>query len=73
MNPTSDILERIYQSSKQHPNGVFTRLYRCLLREDIYYMEYQKLYDNKGSITKGTDNDTADGFGADYVNELRGE
>lgn len=37
MNPTSDILERITESSKQHPDGVFTRLYRYLLREDIYY------------------------------------
>lgn len=70
MNPTSNILERIYQNSKQHPNGVFTRLYRYLLREDIYFMAYQKLYANKGSVTKGSDNDTADGFGKDYVNEL---
>ena len=67
MNPTSEILERIYNSSKEHPDGVFTRLYRYLLREDIYFMAYQKLYANKGSVTKGTDNDTADGFGVDYV------
>ena len=70
MNPTSDILERIYNSSKKHPDGVFTRLYRYLLREDIYFMAYQKLYANKGSVTKGSDNDTADGFGVDYVNCL---
>lgn len=70
MKPTSDILERIYQSSKQHSNGVFTKLYRYLLREDIYLMAYQNLYANKGSTTKGTDNDTADGFGMDYVKEL---
>ena len=56
MNPTSEILERIYNSSKDHPDGVFTRLYRYLLREDIYFMAYQKLYANKGSVTKGTDN-----------------
>lgn len=70
MNPTSEILERIHKSSKAHNNGVFTRLYRYLLREDIYFMAYQKLYANKGSTTRGVDNDTADGFGVDYVNEL---
>lgn len=70
MKPTSDILERIYKSSEMHINGVFTRLYRYLLREDIYFTAYQKLYANKGSVTKGVDNDTADGFGVDYVREL---
>lgn len=70
MKPTSDILERIYKSSELHPSGVFTRLYRYLLREDIYFTAYQKLYANRGSVTKGVDNDTADGFGVDYVKEL---
>ena len=67
MNPTSEVLERINRSSKQHRDGVFTRLYRYLLREDIYYAAYQKLYSNKGSVTKGVDDDTADGFGDEYV------
>ena len=33
MKPTSEILERIAKSSKEHKDGVFTRLYRYLLRE----------------------------------------
>lgn len=70
MKPTSDILERINKSSKEHGDGVFTRLYRYLLREDIYYAAYQKLYANKGAMTPGTDGDTADGFGAVYVHTL---
>ena len=42
MKPTSEILERIAKrSSKEHKDGVFTRLYRYLLREDIYYAAYQ--------------------------------
>lgn len=57
-------------NSKEHPEGVHTRLYRYLLREDIYYSAYQKLYANKGAATKGIDNDTADGFGIKYVNSL---
>ena len=61
------------QNSKEHPDGVHTRLYRYLLREDTYYSAYQKLYSNKGAATKGTDNDTADGFGKKYVDRLVAE
>ena len=70
MNPTSDILERIAESSKSHTDGVFTRLYRYLLRKDIYYTAYKNLYANAGASTKGTDDDTADGFGAKYVSDI---
>ena len=70
MKSTSEILERINKSSSQHHDGVFTRLYRYLLREDIYLIAYQKLYSNKGALTPGSDNDTADGFSKEYVSEL---
>ena len=70
MNPTSEILERIEKCSTTHKDGVFTRLYRYLLREDIYHAAYQKLYANKGATTKGIDDDTADGFSDFYVAEL---
>ena len=33
--------------------------YTHLLREDIYYAAYQKLYANKGATTQGIDNDTS--------------
>ena len=70
MNPTSEILERINRSSNDHHDGVFTRLYRYLLREDIYFAAYQKLYSNKGAMTPGVDVDTASGFGKEYVQQL---
>lgn len=70
MKPTSEILVRIEKCSSEHKDGVFTRLYRYLLREDIYYAAYQKLYANKGATTQGIDNDTADGFSDFYVKEL---
>ena len=44
--PTSEMLERMYCSSKDRPDGVFTRLYRYLLREDIYWAAFQNLYAN---------------------------
>lgn len=68
--PTAEILERMEKNSKEHPDGVHTRLYRYLLREDAYYSAYQKLYANKGAATKGTDDDTADGFGKKYIDAL---
>lgn len=70
MKPTSEILERINKCSMEHKDGVFTRLYRYLLREDIYYAAYQKLYANKGSTTQGIDDDTADRFSERYVQAL---
>ena len=70
MKTTCEILERIQKNSTEHKDGVYTRLYRYLLREDIYYVAYQRLYSNKGATTKGVDNDTADGFGQVYVQEL---
>lgn len=70
MKPTSEILERIEKCSSEHKDGVFTRLYRYLLREDIYYAAYQKLYANKGATTQGIDDDTADGFSDFYIKEL---
>lgn len=70
MKTTSEILERISKNSKEHKDGVYTRLYRYLLREDIYYLAYQKLYSNRGAGTKGVDGDTADGFGKEYIQRL---
>jgi retron-type reverse transcriptase len=70
MKPTSEILERMDKCSETHKDGIFTRLYRYLLREDIYHAAYQKLYANKGASTQGIDNDTADGFSDKYVKEL---
>nr|WP_242965267.1 hypothetical protein [Petroclostridium xylanilyticum] len=67
MKPTAEILERINKNSNEHKDGVYTRLYRYLLREDIYYSAYQKLYSNKGASTEGIDHDTADGSGKKYV------
>lgn len=68
--PTTDILKRIFENSSKHKDGVHTRLYRYLLREDIYLISYQKLSKNKGALTKGIDTDTADGFGQEYVKKI---
>jgi group II intron reverse transcriptase/maturase len=62
MKPTIEILEKIRLNSIAHPEEMFTRLYRYLLRPDIYFHAYKNLYANQGAATKGVNNDTADGF-----------
>lgn len=62
MKPTIEILERISKNSFKTKDEVFTRLYRYMLRPDIYFVAYSHLYANAGAATKGITNDTADGF-----------
>ena len=62
MKPTMEILARIKQNSERNKDEIFTRLYRYLLRPDIYYVAYSHLYANNGAATNGIVNDTADGF-----------
>jgi retron-type reverse transcriptase len=62
MQPTMEILARISKNSHANKEEVFTRLYRYLLRPDMYFMAYKNLYANNGAATKGVNSDTADGF-----------
>ncbi|MBP7331207.1 MAG: group II intron reverse transcriptase domain-containing protein [Firmicutes bacterium] len=70
MQPTAEILERISQNSLKHPEEIWTRLFRYMLRSDIYYVAYKNLYANSGASTKGVDDDTADGFSTEYVENI---
>lgn len=62
MQPTTDILARISRNSLANKDEIFTRLYRYLLRPDIFFVAYRNLYANNGAATKGANDDTADGF-----------
>lgn len=70
MKPTIEILERMKENSEKNKEEVFTRLYRYLLRPDLYFIAYQKLYSNNGAATEGVDKDTADGFSEAKVEKL---
>lgn len=70
MKPTMEILTKLQEKSKKNHDEVFTRLYRYLLRPDIYYVAYQHLYSNKGAGTKGITDDTADGFSEIYIENI---
>jgi len=62
MQPTIEILARISENSTNNKGEVFTKLFRYLLRSDIWFEAYKHLYANNGAATKGVNNDTADGF-----------
>ena len=67
MKPTTKILDRIRKNTERNNEEVFTRLYRYMLRPDMYYRAYQNLYANKGAATRGVDDDTADGFSEEKI------
>jgi len=70
MQPTMEILAKIKQNSEKNKDEVFTRLYRYMLRPDLYHLAYQKLYSNNGASTKGVNDDTADGFSEKKISKI---
>lgn len=70
MKPTTAILDRIAKNSRNNKEEIFTRLYRYMLRPDLYYLAYNNLYRNKGASTKGVDDDTADGFSEEKIDKI---
>ena len=70
MKPTTEILARISQNSLANKEEVFTKLYRYLLRPDIYLVAYKNLYANNGAATKGVNEDTADGFSEAKIDSI---
>lgn len=70
MTPTIEILENVSRNSQKNKDEAFTRLYRYMLRPDIYYVAYKNLYANNGASTKGVNDDTADGFGEEKIMKI---
>jgi retron-type reverse transcriptase len=70
MKPTTEILARISENSLANKDKIFTKLYRYLLRPDIYFVAYKNLYANDGAATKGINDDTADGFSEAKISNI---
>ncbi len=68
--PTNEILAKLNKNSMQNKDEIFTRLYRYLLRTDIWFKAYKNLYANNGAATKGVDDDTADGFSVEKIERI---
>ncbi len=63
------VLNRLTTKAKEE-EYVFERLYRNLYNKEFYYEAYAKLYKNKGSNTKGINNDTIDGMSEKRIEKL---
>jgi retron-type reverse transcriptase len=70
MLPTMEILESVKRNSTNNKDEVFTRLYRYMLRKDLYYQAYKNLYANNGASNQGVNRDTADGFGEAKIERI---
>jgi len=70
MQPTMEVLERIRKNSATNKEEVFTRLFRYLLRPDIYFEAYKHLYANDGAATRGVNGDTVDGFSEEKISKI---
>ena len=57
-------------SNAKEKDYVFQRLYRNLYNIEFYLDAYAKIYPNKGSNTKGINNDTIDGMSLKRINTL---
>ena len=60
MKPTTEILANMSRNSSAHHDEVFTRVYRYLLRPDLYFAAYKRLQANNGADTRGVNDDTAE-------------
>ncbi len=47
-----------------------TRVYRCLFSEDLLLVAYDNIARNRGALTKGTEDDTADGMNLTRIRTL---
>lgn len=48
----------------------YKRLYRILFNKEMYLAAYQKIYANKGNMTKGSDGKTIDGMSLERIDML---
>ena len=60
-------LEKSYMVQKSIP---LSRAYRCLYSEDLFLAAYNKIGRNQGSLTPGTENDTADGMSMKRIRSI---
>jgi group II intron reverse transcriptase/maturase len=68
MQKAEQILQAMQMmGKKQNP---LTRVYRCLFSEDLFLAAYDKIARNRGALTAGTENDTADGMNLARIRKI---
>ena len=68
MQKAEQILQAIRKLGEQR--APLTRVYRALYSEDLYLAAYSKIYRNKGAMTPGSENDTADGMSIERIRNI---
>lgn len=68
MQKAEAILQAIRKLGEQR--APLTRVYRALYSEDLYLAAYSKIYSNRGAMTPGTEDDTADGMSLKRVRAI---
>jgi group II intron reverse transcriptase/maturase len=63
------VLETLSEKSNDS-SYKYERLYRNLYNPEFYYLAYQNIYANKGSMTPGSDNLTMDGMSLDRIDYI---
>jgi group II intron reverse transcriptase/maturase len=71
MQTADQILEALHKLGTQRIP--LTRVYRCLYSEDFFLAAYAKIYKNRGALTPGSMQDTADGMSIDIVRNIIAE
>jgi len=68
MQKAEQILQAMRKMGEKHIP--LTRVYRCLYSQDMFLVAYGKIARNKGALTPGTEDDTADGTSLERINKI---
>lgn len=67
-NPENVLINLMKHSNEK--DYKYERLYRLLYNEEMYFIAYQNIYSNSGSMTKGTDNKNIDGMRIERIQKI---
>jgi group II intron reverse transcriptase/maturase len=68
MQTAEAILQAMHNLGKERKP--LTRVYRSLFSEDLFLLAYDRIGRNKGSLTPGTEDDTADGMSMEVIHRI---
>lgn len=68
MQKAEQILQAVHKLGQKR--APLTRVYRCLYSEDLFLSAYDKISRNKGALTPGTTDETADGMNLGRIQRI---
>lgn len=70
LSPSRAKLNKLWILNKKDPAKINDNLIKLMSDHDMIWNSYQKIKNNKGSMTPGTKNETADGFNNEIVKKI---